>query len=297
MKTTQQRSIRGRFRGVNSKVGELLVNRLLPGSDIQAVGPFVFLDHLYPTTQKPKTPERPSGKFAHPHRGIATFSYLFSGSLEHFDSHGGHGIVGAGEAQWMKAGNGIIHDEHNSPEFQRTGGVLHALQFWINLPSVNKAEPPDYLALKSRDIPEVSLADQAGILRVVIGAMGRDQSPVKTYSRQFIYHLILKPQGKYVWETPGGQEAAVFVPTVPVLINGNEVGNSELAGFNSGDGEVEFVNPANAPVDVILFGGERYAEAIYAEGPFVMNSRAEVARAYKDFFDGKYGEIDYAVSV
>ena len=278
---------------MNSKVGDLLVNRLLPGSEVRAVGPFVFLDHLYPTEQKAKIPTLPSGKFAHPHRGIATFSYIFSGSLEHFDSHGGHGIVEAGGAQWMKAGNGVVHDEHSSPEFQRTGGILHSLQFWINLPAKNKAEAPDYLALHPSDIPEIELPDHAGTLRVVIGNIGEKRSPVKTYSEQFLYHIILQPKSKFTFAVPVQQEAAAFVPLNEVTINGSDFGKSEVVFFRNEEGEIELINKNTSAVDLILFGGEQYAELIIAEGPFVMNSRNEIAQAYKDFFDGKYGEIDY----
>jgi len=293
MKTTQQRSVKGSYSGMNSKVGDLLVNRLLPGSEVRAVGPFVFLDHLYPTEQKAKIPTLPSGKFAHPHRGIATFSYIFSGSLEHFDSHGGHGIVEAGGAQWMKAGNGVVHDEHSSPEFQRTGGILHSLQFWINLPAKNKAEAPDYLALHPSDIPEIELPDHAGTLRVVIGNIGEKRSPVKTYSEQFLYHIILQPKSKFTFAVPVQQEAAAFVPLNEVTINGSDFGKSEVVFFRNEEGEIELINKNTSAVDLILFGGEQYAELIIAEGPFVMNSRNEIAQAYKDFFDGKYGEIDY----
>jgi redox-sensitive bicupin YhaK (pirin superfamily) len=293
MKTTQQRSVKGSYSGMNSKVGDLLVNRLLPGSEVRAVGPFVFLDHLYPTEQKAKIPTQPSGKFAHPHRGIATFSYIFSGSLEHFDSHGGHGIVEAGGAQWMKAGNGVVHDEHSSPEFQRTGGILHSLQFWINLPAKNKAEAPDYLALHPSDIPEIELPDHAGTLRVVIGNIGEKRSPVKTYSEQFLYHIILQPKSKFTFAVPVQQEAAAFVPLNEVTINGSDFGKSEVVFFRNEEGEIELINKNTSAVDLILFGGEQYAELIIAEGPFVMNSRNEIAQAYKDFFDGKYGEIDY----
>lgn len=293
MKKTQQRSVKGSYSGMNSKVGDLLVNRLLPGSQVYAVGPFVFLDHLYPTEQKAKTPTLPSGKFAHPHRGIATFSYIFTGALEHFDSHGGHGIVEAGGAQWMKAGNGVVHDEHNSPEFQQTGGILHSLQFWINLPAKNKAEAPDYLALQPSDIPEIELPDHAGTLRVVIGSIGDKQSPVKTYSDQFLYHVVLQPKSKFTLAMPAGQEAAAFVPLDEVSINGSDYGKSEVIFFRNEEGETELINKNTHAVDLILFGGERYAEPIVAEGPFVMNNRNEIAQAYKDFFDGRYGEIDY----
>jgi redox-sensitive bicupin YhaK (pirin superfamily) len=288
-----EKAIVTKYGGVNSRVGELLVNRLVPNRYIEAVGPFVFLDHLYPTVQKPKTPESPNGQFAHPHRGIATFSYIFSGALEHFDSNGQHGIVEAGGAQWMNAGNGIIHDEHFSPEFQARGGIMHGLQFWINLPAKNKAEKPDYMAVQPNDIPEVILPNEAGVMRIVIGACGENQSPVKTFSEQFIYHLKLNPKSSFTLETKEELEYAAFVPAEEATINGETVSKSEIIVFGRDNGSITFSNNNITEIDVILFGGEPYTEEIYAEGPFVMNSRLEIAHAYRDFFNGDYGTINY----
>ncbi len=281
------------YSGVNANVGDLLVNRLLPNRYSQAVGPFVFLDHLYPSEHQPKTPQAPTGNFAHPHRGIATFTYLFSGSLEHYDSYGHHGIVDAGGAQWMKAGNGVIHDENPSPRFQREGGVLHALQFWINLPAQNKAEAPDYLALQAGDIPQVPLPGGAGVLRVVIGTYGAATSPVQTFSTQFLYHLRLAPGATFTPNLADGLEHAALVPGAEVAAGEGTYGGSELLLLGPETAPVTFTNRGAETTDVILFGGEPYREPIVAQGPFVMNTHGEIADAYRDFFNGRYGKIQY----
>ena len=288
-----KKTIAPSYGGMVSQVGHLRVNRLLPNPYSSSVGPFVFLDHLFPTYQEPKTPKAPTGEFAHPHRGIATFSYLFSGELEHYDSRGHHGIVKAGGAQWMKAGNGIIHDENPGLDFQQKGGLLHALQFWINLPAKNKAEQPEYLALQAEGIPELSLPDGAGILRVVIGEYEGITSPVKTFGPQFIYHVRLSPGGTFEFIPNRDFEFAILVPTEPVAIDSTTEKNSRLVGFDTDSQPVELANPGEKPADVILFGGIPYTEPIVAEGPFVMNSRLEIADAYRDFFEGKYGVIGY----
>ncbi len=288
-----EKAIVTKYGGMNAKVGTLLVNRLMPNRYIEAVGPFVFLDHLYPTIQKPKTPAPPTGAFAHPHRGIATFSYIFSGALEHFDSNGQHGIVEAGGAQWMKAGNGIIHDEHFSPGFQEHGGIMHGLQFWINLPAKNKAENPDYMAVQSADIPEVLLPNDAGMMRIVIGSCGEHKSPVKTFSEQFMYHIKLNPKSNFILNTKEQYEYAAFVPTEEATINGEAIGKSEIVVFGRDNNSIKFSNNTITETNIILFGGEPYTEAIYAEGPFVMNTRLEIANAYRDFFNGNYGTINY----
>jgi redox-sensitive bicupin YhaK (pirin superfamily) len=248
---------------------------------------------VYPSEHPPKTPQAPNGSFAHPHRGIATFTYLFSGSLEHYDSHGHHGIVDAGGAQWMKAGNGVIHDENPSPRFQREGGVMHALQFWINLPAKNKAEAPDYLALQAGDIPEVTLPGGTGVLRVVIGTYGGATSPVQTFSPQFLYHLRLAPGAAFTLDLNDGLEHAALVPGAAVAAGEGTYGGSELLLLGPETAPVAFTNRGAETTDVILFGGEPYREPMVAQGPFVMNTQGEIATAYRDFFNGRYGKIQY----
>lgn len=279
------------YGGTDAQVGELKVNRLLPNRYIHAVGPFVFLDHIYPFNQYPKTPSPKDGKFAHPHRGIATFSYLFSGELEHFDSAGNHGVVKAGGAQWMKSGNGVIHDEGFTADFQRSGGVFHGLQFWVNLPSENKAEEPEYFGLQSEDVPELNFPE--GKLRVIIGKFQGKSSPVQTYTPQFIYHIQLNSAAEFIFEAEKGLEYAIFLPSEGVAVNNQVFGKSELLAFEEEGDDIRLVNKGPVLADIILFGGAPYEEPIVAEGPFVMNTRSEIADAYSGFFNGNYGKINY----
>jgi hypothetical protein len=194
----------------------------------------------------------------------------------------------------MKAGNGIIHDEGPSPAFQERGGILHGTQFWINLPTKNKLEEGEYLALHSKDIPELELPDHAGTIRVVIGKLGDQVSPVATYSEQFLYHIKLNAKSVFSFNTQPGMEYAAFVPKEAVNINDTLYENSQLIVFQTGGDEIIFKNECVESAEVLLFGGEPYLEPIVAEGPFVMSSRAEIAEAYRDFFNGKYGNIDYS---
>jgi redox-sensitive bicupin YhaK (pirin superfamily) len=127
--------------GHRADIGEYKINRILPNSHADAVGPFVFLDHLMPAKHSPNEPIKVvNGSGAHPHRGIATLTYILNGEADHFDSAGHHAKVNSGGVQWMKAGNGIIHDEAVNVDSQANDLLTHALQFWINLPSKQKAE-------------------------------------------------------------------------------------------------------------------------------------------------------------
>ncbi len=280
------------YSGINSQVADLLVNRLIPGKEVEIVGPIVFLDHVYPFKLKDKTSSIPNGEFAHPHRGIATFSYVFEGNLSHYDSRNNHGIISAGGVQWMKAGNGILHDEQpfSTSENDKT---FHSLQFWINLPSTIKAEQPEYMAVRSEQVPEINLPGSAGILRLLLGEFGSTTAPIKTFCKEFIYHFRLNAKSQFSFSARHGLEYGAFVPAAEVLVNDTVLSKSKIAIFDLIDQEINLENPNILPTDVLIFGGLHYEETIASQGPFVMNSREEIAAAYRDFFEGKYGEINY----
>ncbi|MFC6996923.1 pirin family protein [Rufibacter roseus] len=280
-------------RGQRADIGDLLIYRMLPNRYAQAVGPFVFLDHITPKVHAPTESRMQTGTGAHPHRGIATLTYLLHGKGEHFDSAGHHAKVTSGGIQWMKAGNGVIHDETLNPNPAETTGLTHAMQFWINLPSQHKAEAPAYLAVQAAEVPQKMLENGKGWIKVIAGSYEELASPIPSYSEQFLYHLHLEPGQTFKQETSAGVEYAAFLLAGNAQLNGTEHTANEFVEFDRSEGSVEITNPQETAIDVILFGGERYAEPIVAEGPFVMNSKAEIALAYRDFFNGKYGQIEY----
>lgn len=281
------------YHGTHAAVGDLEVKRMLPNRYIQTVGPFFFLDYLLPNISEPRKAVAPTGDFAHPHRGIATFTYLFNGEISHYDSRGNRGTVSDGGAQWMKAGNGIIHDENPSARFQEAGGLMHGMQFWINLPAIHKAELPEYLAVQAQDFPTVELPNKAGILKVLIGTYNELTSPVKRFSGQFNYHLKLNPGAAFTLPINPQFESALFIPDTTIEVNGALHGHGELLVFDIEGNEINLINHGSLPANLIIFGGEGYTEPIVAEGPFVMNSASGIADAYRDYSNGKYGTIDY----
>jgi redox-sensitive bicupin YhaK (pirin superfamily) len=281
------------YKGTNVKAADLLSNRLLPMQHLAAIGPFVLLDHVYPTTLKENQSPTPTGEFAHPHRGIVTVSYVLSGSLTHVDSRGNRGLIQAGGVHWLKAGNGILHEEQPFAT-SRQGNVFHAVQFWINLPALVKREEPAYIALQAEEVPEIALPANAGTLRVLVGEFGSTASPLEVHSKQVIFHVSLNPKARFTFLGKVGFDYGAFVPSTAVLVNKSVIGNSALITFAQKDNEMVFENPTIQAADILIFGGEPAIEPIVAQGPFVATSTAEIAAAYKDFFDGKYGTILYA---
>ncbi|MBL7900697.1 MAG: pirin family protein [Bacteroidia bacterium] len=288
-----QKKISFSSQGQRADIGTHKIYRILPNRYADAVGPFVFLDYIPPAKQVINDTDSKSGTGPHPHRGIATLTYLLSGEAEHFDSRGHHAKVSSGGAQWMKAGNGIVHDETVHPDSKTNDGLIHGFQFWINLPSKIKAEAPEYLPLPADKIPTKELSDERGWIKVIVGEHEEMKSIVPVYSKQFLYHLHLKAGQIFSMECEKGLECAAFLPSNKAMINGTAFDENEFIEFDRENGTIEIQNQGSDAVDVMLFGGERFTEPIVAKGPFVMNSELEIAEAYRDYYAGKYGVVHY----
>jgi redox-sensitive bicupin YhaK (pirin superfamily) len=280
-------------KGQRADIGDMTIYRILPNRYADAVGSFVFLDHLAPKLQ---TSANKGGTGSHPHRGIATLSYIINGEDEHFDSAGNYAKVHSGGVQWMKAGNGIIHDESLSYDTKSDSKLTHGFQFWINLPSKIKAEKPEYLAIQGNEVPQKMLPAESGWIKVIVGNYEELSSKIPNYMEQFIYHIHLEAGKQFSVNMADKIEVAAFLPTQNATINDAEHDAGEFVEFDRNAGIIEIINTSNSAIDVLLFGGEKYTEPIVAEGPFVMNSSAEIADAYRDFYNGKYGKIDYNVA-
>ena len=280
--------------GHRADIGEYVINRMLPNRYADAVGPFVFLDHVLPAKHSPDEPvKKANGKGAHPHRGIATLTYILNGEAEHLDSKGHYAKVYSGGAQWMKAGNGIIHDEVVNVDSKTNDHLTHAFQFWINLPAKNKAEAPGYLAVQANEVPQQKLNDNSGWMKIIVGEYENLASKIPNYSKQFLYHIHLEAQKQFSITAENGLEYAAFLPIHNAKINDVEYSKGEFIEFDRSEGTIEIRNDSEEAIDIILFGGEKYTEPIVAGGPFVMNSQEEMMQAYKDFHAGKYGTINY----
>ena len=277
-------------KGQRADIGDITIYRILPNRYADAVGPFVFLDYIAPTNQ---TAVKKDGIGAHPHRGIATLSYIINGEAEHFDSAGNNAKVYSGGVQWMKAGNGIIHDETLNYDSKTDSKLIHGFQFWINLPSKIKAETPAYLAIDGKGVPQKILPNGIGWIKVIAGNYEELCSKIPNYLPQFLYHIHVAAGKQFSIEIENEIEVAAFLPLQSVIINDSEFDAGEFVEFDREAGTIEISNTSAEAIDIILFGGEKYVEPIVAQGPFVMNTQQEISQAYHDFHAGKYGEIKY----
>jgi redox-sensitive bicupin YhaK (pirin superfamily) len=277
-------------KGQRADIGDMIIYRMLPNRYADKVGSFVFLDHIAP---KLHTVPNKGGTGAHPHRGIATLSYILNGEDEHFDSAGNYAKVHSGGVQWMKAGNGIIHDETLNYDSKTDSKLTHAFQFWVNLPSKIKEEKPAYLAIEGNEVPQKKLPNKSGWIKVIVGNYEGLSSKIPNYLPLFLYHIHLEAGKQFSIEIENEIEVAAFLPLHNVIINDSKFDAGEFLEFDREAGAIEINNTSGEAIDILLFGGEKYVEPIVAQGPFVMNTQHEISQAYHDFHAGKYGEIKY----
>ena len=256
------------------------------------LSPFLLLDYAAPFRFTPGNEKRGVG--GHPHKGFETVTIAYQGELEHRDSSGGGGKIGAGDVQWMTAGNGIVHEEFHSKDFTRKGGTLQMVQLWVNLRAKDKSAKAGYQTLLKAQIPTVSLPQDAGTVRVIAGEFGGQQGPAKTFTPINLWDVELRAGESAELRLPTGHTTAFLVLSGEVAINGegkvDRVGEGDLAIFGR-EGESITVE-ATADAKLLVLGGEPFDEPIVAHGPFVMNSRAEIQRAFEDYQLGKMGELD-----
>ncbi len=252
------------------------------------LSPFLLLDYAAPHVFPPGTEKR--GVAGHPHKGFETVTIAYQGELEHRDSSGGGGKIGAGDVQWMTAGNGIVHEEFHSQDFTRQGGTLQMVQLWVNLRSQDKRAPAGYQTLLQAQIPVVALPDDSGAVRVIAGEFVGQKGPAKTFTPINLWDVSLRAGQAAQFPLPDGHTTAFFVLSGEVVVNGERTaGEGDLAVFvRSGEG---IAIEAKSDAKLLILDGEPIAEPMVGYGPFVMNSRAEIQQAFEEYQLGRMGEL------
>ena len=279
------KTIRRVHQAMRDDIGDLLTQRPLPNAHLDQLDPFLFLNHHGPQTYAPDNHGLPFGP--HPHRGFETVTFIIEGMLTHKDSAGHESVIRAGGVQWMTAGRGIVHAEISPREFLRDGGPLEILQLWINLPGHLKMTAPAYTGLQREQIPALAIDGGDATMHLVAGEWEGTRGPVASLTGVFMSMLEMR-QGARV-RLPGLLARTVFLYVVRGLIT---VGGQRAAGFHL----VE-LNPGGDVLDLtaesdtlLLFGhAAPIGEPVVAHGPFVMNTREQIAEAINDYQAGRFG--------
>jgi len=251
------------------------------------ISPFLLLDHAGPHEFPPADKRRGVGE--HPHRGFETVTIVYQGEVDHRDSSGGGGKIGPGDVQWMTAGAGLVHEEMHSWDFTKVGGTFHAIQLWVNLPAKLKMTPPKYQTIVAGDIPEITLPNDAGTLRVIAGALGGTRGPASTFTPVELFNVELKNGKTALIEIPEDHMAAIMVMSGKIVVNGSLARVSEFVTLDKKGGAL--CVDAHEDTNLLILGGEPLGEPVAGYGPFVMNSQEELQQAVLDFNAGKMGRL------
>jgi redox-sensitive bicupin YhaK (pirin superfamily) len=239
----------------------------------------------------------------HPHRGIETITYVLAGSVEHGDSMGNRGSIGAGDIQWMTAGSGIVHQEMPKGD---TDGRMHGFQLWANLPSTLKMTAPRYQEVKAPEIPEVT-EDDGTRARIVCGSFWGKRGPVEGIAADPIYIDVSVPPGRrralpvettrhafaYVFAGSGkfcNASQPLEVPTESVgwldVNPPKDASNRSLILFDSGDEVV--VQAGEDGIRFLLISGRPLREPVAWYGPIVMNTQEQLQEAFTELQKGTF---------
>jgi len=254
----------------------------------EQLSPFLLLDYAGPHHFPAGTGKRGVGE--HPHRGFETVTVVYSGEVEHRDSTGRGGVIGPGDVQWMTAGAGILHEEFHSAEFTRTGGELKMIQLWVNLPAKDKMTQPGYQSITADVIPDVELPNNAGHMRVIAGRYEDIVGPAHTFSPLNVWDLQLNQSQEITLHQPAGWSTALVVLEGEVVVNGEGSAREGQLVVLSQKGEALHLS-ASSNAKVLLMAGEPLQEPIVGYGPFVMNTKAQIAEAVRAFNSGRFGQI------
>jgi len=257
------------------------LNRLLGTPQLDHLDPFLLLDEF--------KSDRPGDYLAgfpdHPHRGFETVTYMLAGAMHHRDHVGNEGELVAGSVQWMTAGRGIVHSEMP----RQKDGLMWGFQLWVNLPARDKMTAPRYQDIPPGKIPEVELAPGVRA-RVIAGEAGGVRGPVEGIATQPLYlDVRMDPRSRATVALAPGHNACAYVYEGRVTLgagsNAQEVAASRLAALS--DGDTLSATTAGEPARFLLLAAEPLREPIARYGPFVMNTREEIAQAVEDYRSGR----------
>jgi len=239
----------------------------------------------------------------HPHRGIETITYVLAGTVEHGDSLGNRGNLGAGDVQWMTAGSGILHQEMPKGD---PHGRMHGFQLWANLPSSLKMTKPRYQDVLSAEIPEV-VDDDGTRVRVICGDFWGKTGPVQGVAADPRYVDVSVPprqRKRLAVETTRHAFAYVFAGSgtfrdasdphgvLTEDVNGgdtltrSQAGNRSLVLFDRGDEVV--VEAGDEGIRFLLVSGKPIEEPVAWYGPIVMNTEEQLREAYAELRSGTF---------
>ena len=270
------------------------VRRAFAGIDLRALDPFLHMDQM---GEVEYAPGEPKGTAWHPHRGFETVTYMLDGEMAHSDSHGGGGLITNGDTQWMTAGSGLLHIETPPEHLVRSGGLFHGVQIWVNLPRADKFLKPNYQDIRGTAVKLLASPDGGALLRVIAGSLDGHTGPGSTHTPITLVHATISPGAQLTIPWDPSYNALVYALSGQGTVGAaaRKIAGGQLAVFGRGntitmaaDLRQDVSTPA---LDVLILGGRPIREPIAMYGPFAMNTKNEVMKAFEDFQAGRLGTI------
>jgi len=252
------------------------LTRLIGNKDLNLLDPFLLLDFF-----ESDQPNDYLGGFPeHPHRGFETVTYMLAGKMRHKDNVGNEGVISANGVQWITAGKGIVHSEMPEQE----SGLLKGFQLWVNLPKTHKMTEPTYQEFPANELA-MEYRDDGSEIRVISGTTNKGTiGPVINTHVKPTYMDVSLPAGAIFEQTlPMHSNAFVFVidGTISVGTTGKKIDKNHLGLLSKGD--LVSITASSGMSQFLLISGKPLNEPVARGGPFVMNTKAEVMQAFRDF--------------
>lgn len=282
------RTLKTITKGTLSSDGDgVKVTRLIGSQELNFLDPFLLLDRF----ESDNLDVTGAGFPPHPHRGFEAVTYMLNGKMHHKDNQGNEGSIQPGEVQWMRAASGIIHSE--MPEY--INGKLKGFQLWLNLPAINKQDPPSYQQFVAKDIP-VEKTETGREIRVIAGTtMSGTQGVVKNDLTDPIFLDVTIETGKSLEQfIPKSHNAIIMMINGQVEISGTKINKDELGVLSPGS-KINLTSNVER-TRLLIIAGRRLNEPIARGGPFVMNTREEIQQAFSDYRAGKFGNQTHEIS-
>lgn len=263
-------------------LGGFSVRRLLPYAKRRTVGPFIFFDHMGPAKFAPGQgiDVRP-----HPHIGLATVTYLFSGEIVHRDSLGYVQPIRPGDVNWMTAGSGIAHSERTDPARRDGTEVLHGIQTWVALPQASEEAAPAFVHHPAATLPEM---DDKGVhLRVIAGTAYGRESPVAVF-QPTLYVAATLQAGATLKLDDTHEERCLYVAEGMVELGGHAFAEGDMIVLKP---RAEAVVTATAAARLMLAGGAPLDGARHIWWNFVSSSPERIEQAKRDWREGRFARV------
>jgi redox-sensitive bicupin YhaK (pirin superfamily) len=270
------------------------VRRAFAGVSSADLDPFIHMDQM---GEVEYAPGEPKGTPWHPHRGFETVTYMIDGTFQHRDSTGGGGLITNGDTQWMTAGAGILHIERPPDELVASGGLFHGVQLWVNLPAADKFTPARYQDIRGGQVALLRSPDGGAVLRLIAGDLAGHHGPGVTHTPITLVHATVAPGAQLELPWPPDFNALAYVLAGRGTVGSarQPIHSGQLVVFGTGGhlvlGTQDTKDSVAPNLEVLLLGGRPIREPVAQYGPFVMNTRAELAQAFDDYQAGRMGRI------